>query len=204
MNVLLSVLLTFLVTYGYATVAFVVFLSALGLPLPASTLLLAAGSFTVDGPLNFWSIVWIVSLVATLGDLMAYGVARRFGIPVSRYIQRFGITSAHLAQVDHYLDRWGVWYVFFSRWLVTPLCPPVNFAAGFRKYSIFKFTFFVFVGESVWAFIYVYLGHLFGASWSSLVVYLNGAPELLSLMVVGILSAAVAGKMYRHKFARVR
>lgn len=196
MNQLLSFFLTQLVTYGYVTISFVVFVSGLGLPLPASTLLLAAGSFTVDGTLNFWLIVWLVSISATFGDLIAYGVARRFGPPVAVFVRKFGITQNHLSNVDHFLDRWGVWYIFFSRWLVTPLCPPVNVGAGLRKYSFFKFTFFAFIGEFAWALLYTYLGHVFGASWSTLTIYLNGAPEVLALLVVGILTAVIAWRMW--------
>ncbi len=204
MTTLVSVFLTLLVSYGYITVAVVVFLSGLGLPLPASTLVLAAGSFTVDTTLRFWPVVFLVSFSTTLGDVIAYSVARRFGAPVTIFIQRFGITAHHLSEVDKNLERWGVWYIFFSRWLVTPLCPPVNFASGLRKYSFVRFVSVVFVGEFVWAYLFTALGNAFGASWPSLVTFLSGAPELLALIVLGVVFAALALRIIKRKRISVR
>ncbi len=199
MTQLLSLFLTLLVTYGYPTVAFVILVSGFGAPLPASTIILAAGSFTVDGPLNFWVLVAVVTVMAIIGDLIGYFIAHRFGNNVARLTRRYGISEAQLTSIDRFLLRWGVWCIFFTRWLITPLGFPVNLGAGLRKYPLKKFILFISLGEFLWALIYSYLGHLFGASWSTLVDYLNGAPEVLAFLAIGILTSVVAWRMWKRR-----
>jgi len=199
MNQILSSLLTLLVTYGYPIVAGVILLSGFGFPLPASTIILAAGSFTVDGTLNFWVLVLVVAIFAIIGDILGYFLAHRFGEFVTRMTRHFGITAKQLRAADAFLLKWGVWCIFLSRWLITPLGFPVNLGAGFSKYPFKKFLAFATVGEFIWALLYSYIGHLFGVSWSSLVYVINGAPEVLALVVVGITTMVIAWRMWPRR-----
>jgi len=202
MTQLLGFLLTLLVTYGYTTIALVIFLSGFGLPLPATAIILAAGSFTVDGTLDFWSVVLLITFTASFGDLMSYLVARTFSHWVTGSVHHIGIRPHHLTRVDSYLERHGKWYIFFSRWLITPLGPPVNIAAGLRHYPLPLFVAIGVAGEFVWAFLATYLGYVFGASWSTLLSLVTTAPDVLALLAIAIATASIAWRIHRRRAAR--
>ncbi|WP_263373683.1 VTT domain-containing protein [Granulicella aggregans] len=64
----------FIMHHGYAVTGLVLFLAALGLPLPASTVLLAAGAASHAGALNPWVVLAMASAGAVAGDtLLFYG-----------------------------------------------------------------------------------------------------------------------------------
>lgn len=193
MNQLVTLLLSFVLHYGYAAIMLVVFGGELGIPLPVSTVLLAGGSFTVDGTLNIFLLIPLVACTAILGDVMGYWFGRKFGnYIVSTYLHNVGLTKKRMAMVERFLANWGIWCVFLSRWLVTPLGIPVNVVAGTAKFPFGKFLFWIVIGECIWATLYIYLGYLFGSNWLTLVTYLTNAPWIFVLLGIGVGSLLLA------------
>ena len=140
-----------MVSYGYPIIIGVVILGEFGLPLPVSAVLLAAGSLTIDATFNFFHLIILVSVISIMGDLTGYQVARYFGL------KKTGGTTKTIMTASKYLNKWGLWGVFLTRWLLTPLCIPVNLVAGMTKYSWKKFVGSVIAGEIIWTTTYVYL-----------------------------------------------
>ena len=88
MDYLFSLLLSYLLLYRYAVIALVSFLSGLALPLPANTLLLAAGAFSSQGFMDA-PVVFFVALVSNvLGDSVGWALTRFWGTKV--------ITETHM------------------------------------------------------------------------------------------------------------
>ena len=56
---------------------------------------------------------------AVLGDSIGYAIGRRFGIHLfdrlTRFPKHFG--PSHIAFAEHVFNRWGVWAVFFGRFI---------------------------------------------------------------------------------------
>ncbi len=114
-----------------------------------------------------------------------------------KFTSRIGFTQSKIKSVNFFLEKWGIWCVFLTRWLLTPLAVPVNLAAGLSNYSFKKFLTVALIGESLWAGIYIYLGYLFGANWQLLTDYINDAPIFLVLIVIGFGSLAIAYRMWK-------
>ena len=69
----------FIMHHGYAVTGLVLFLAAMGLPLPASTVLLAAGAAAHAGALNPWVVLAVAWTAAVAGDTLLYYGGRYTG-----------------------------------------------------------------------------------------------------------------------------
>ena len=70
---------SFIMHHGYAVTGLVLFLAAMGLPLPASTVLLAAGAAAHAGALNLWVVLGMAWAAAIAGDTMLFYGGRYTG-----------------------------------------------------------------------------------------------------------------------------
>jgi membrane-associated protein len=198
MTQLLDPILTLILNYGYPIVALCVLCGYTGIPIPSDAILMAAGSFTVDGTLNVLILFPLVIITALLGDLIGYLIGWKLGyLLVNKFTRRFGLTEKKLSAVNNFLERWGIWCIFITRWLLTPLAVPVNLVSGISRYSLKKFLVVALIGESLWAGIYIYLGYLFGANWQTLTDYLDNVPLVLVLVLVGLGCLGIALRMWK-------
>jgi membrane-associated protein len=179
---LLNYLLTLVLVYGYPIIVVVVLLGELSIPMPVSALLLAAGSFSSDGTLNLFIIIVIATLGATGGDALGYYVGKKFG---SAVLNKFKIRKDKLHSTEEILSKWGRWFIFVTRWLITPMGVPLNLIAGINRYPFKKFFIWTFLGELLWASIYTYLGYLFGENWTSLVDIVGNVSQVIMYAVLG-------------------
>jgi len=178
-------LLSTLGVYGVPVLFVALLVGSVGVPLPASLLLVAAGSFVEQGELNLWPVLMLSATGAILGDQAGYVIGRWGG---RRLTQRLG----KLIGGDNKIESTEAWLrkregvgVFLSRWLLTPLGPVVNFTAGATQYPWPRFFLYDVLGEVLWVVLYVLLGKFF----SDRVQALN---DLLGDLTWAILSAVVA------------
>jgi membrane-associated protein len=92
--------------------------------------------------------------------------------------------AALMDKAAGYLRDRGVWAVFFSRWLVSPLGPYVNFVGGAARLDWAGFTRAAIAGEVVWVTIYVGLGAAFADDILALADLLGSASGLLAALAV--------------------
>ncbi len=191
MNQISNYLLTLVLVYGYPLIGGIVLAGGLGVPLPISTLLVAAGSFTSlsDTNIDYLTLLIIVTVAAITGDVLGYMVGRKYG---PRF---FSKNKSNYS----FLKKWGAWCIFITRVLLTPLGVPINLVAGSQKYPFIKFFWIALLGEFLWAFIYITIGHYFGASWVTIYAYLNGTPQIAALIAVGAVLLYVSMKMRKRK-----
>ncbi len=200
MSEILDPILTLVLNYGYPIIICCVIAAYLGLPVPTNAILLAAGSFSADGTLDIFILVFFVALTAIIGDVFGYYLGKKIGLlAVNKISKKLGLTQIRLNSASLNLKSWGTWYIFFTRWLLTPIAIPVNIAAGISNFSIKKFLTISIVGELIWAIIYIYLGFLFGANWITLLDYLSQAPTILVLITIGIGSIVVGFRVWQGK-----
>lgn len=173
-----DLLLSFLSDHGVAVLVLVLFGATCALPLPASLLLIAAGALVAEGHLSYPVVVTAGIAAAVLGDHTAYLLGRH----LRGWAERIG-TARQRLRAETFVRRWGGWGVFLSRWLVAPLGPVVNYAAGASRLRLARFTPADVAGEIVWVAGYVGLGVTFSAhidravrivtdvSWSAAAVF---------------------------------
>lgn len=106
----------------YLTVGIVIGLESLGIPLPGEIALVSAAVLSSRENLDI-SPVWVglsAIIGAIIGDSIGYTIGRRFGMTLfeklgRRFPKHFG--TGHVALAKQLFSRWGVWAVFFGRFI---------------------------------------------------------------------------------------
>ena len=106
----------------YLTVGIVIGLESLGIPLPGEIVLVSAALLSSRHELDV-SPLWIAvagSAGAIIGDSIGYAIGRRYGTALfarlgRRFPKHFG--PANVAFAENVFRRWGVFAVFFGRFI---------------------------------------------------------------------------------------
>jgi membrane protein DedA with SNARE-associated domain len=137
-----------------AVVALVIGLESMGIPLPGELTLVSASLMAAGGAIEPWWVAAAASIGAIAGDSIGYAFGRRGGRALlvrlgRRFPRHFG--PLHLARAERTFDRWGVWAVFFGRFvaLLRILAGPL---AGALKVAYPKFLIANATGGIVWSF----------------------------------------------------
>ena len=175
-------LLTQVINYGAPLLGIIVFIGGLGIPLPCTLLVIAAGAFARQGILP-WHTTAIISIVSVvIGDSLSYSMGYYFR---EKVLQRFSGTPRWL-QAEQSFQKWGFLSIFFSRFLVTAIALPVNLLSGTTRFPFKRFLFYDILGEIVWIFGYGGLGYWFGSEWELVNEFLSNFGGLvLGLVIFG-------------------
>ncbi|HKF55354.1 MAG TPA: VTT domain-containing protein, partial [Blastocatellia bacterium] len=117
-------------------------------------------SFVELGELSLWPVIAAGIFGAVIGDLIGYGIGR-WGSGTAVRIATWISSEEKWRQAEAAARKWGGPGIFFSRWLITPLGPCINFASGIAEYSWPRFLLWDIAGETIWVVLYVMLGKLF-------------------------------------------
>lgn len=181
-------LLTQVINFGAPLLWLVVFIGGLGVPLPCTVLVIAAGAFARQGILP-WHTTAIFSIISVvLGDMISYS----FGFYArEKVLDRFSDTP-RWRQAEKTFRKWGPLSIFFSRFLVTAIALPVNLMSGTTRYPFRKWLTYDAAGETVWILGYGGLGYLFGSQWEVVSEFLSnfgGVVLGLLIFVIGVKQA---------------
>jgi membrane protein DedA with SNARE-associated domain len=138
----------------YLVVGAMIGLESMGIPLPGEIALISASLLASTGLTDPWGVATAAALGAIAGDSLGYAAGRRGGRPLlNRAGRRFPrhVGPAQLARAERMFTRWGVWAVFFGRFvaLLRILAGPV---AGTLRVPYRKFLVANAAGGLVWAF----------------------------------------------------
>ena len=182
-------LLSELGIYGLPLLFVVLVVGCAGLPLPASFLLLAAGSFVAQDELHLWPVLGLASAGAIIGDNIGYALGRWGGRRISSWLPKL-FAKDRLRKTEKWLKRWGGAGIFFSRWLVTPLGPVVNITSGLTNYSWPRFFLYCATGETLWVVVYISLGKLFSGQVQAMSEFFGD----FTWVMAGLLVVLVLGR----------
>jgi membrane protein DedA with SNARE-associated domain/rhodanese-related sulfurtransferase len=188
-----------LITYGYLLLFVWILIEQLGIPLPATPVLVAAGALSAEHELSF-SLALLVGLSATLlADSAWFLVGRAYGHHVLRILCKLSMepTICVRRTQDSFGRRRQVTLMTakFVPGLAT-LAPPV---AGQNGMHYAEFLFFDGIGATLWLTALLAIGRFFGD-------LLKRDPSLLNwvgrfsgaLLLLGILGFLV-GRLYRRR-----
>jgi len=182
-------LLAALSLYGLPALFGVLVVSCAGVPFPISLMLVAAGSFVEQGEMKLWPVLVVASAGAVVGDQIGYALGRNGGRNAAVWLTRWIGDGSHIQKAEAFSERWGAAGIFFSRWLVTPLGPWLNFTSGIAAYPWPRFLLWDVLGEVLWVVIYVMLGKFFSGRVGALIEILGN----LGWVVIGLIVALILG-----------
>jgi membrane protein DedA with SNARE-associated domain/rhodanese-related sulfurtransferase len=188
-----------LLTYGYLLLFAWVLVAQLGIPLPATPVLLAAGALTAENQLNF-SLVLLVGLAASLiADTAWFFVGRRYGHLVLRLLCKLSLEpTICVRRTQDSFGRRGALTLMTAKFVpgLAILAAPV---AGQNGMKLGAFLLFDGIGAAFWQATLLLSGRFFGD-------LLKHDPSLLDwagrfgggLLALGIAGFFV-GRVYRRR-----
>ena len=175
-------LLTQVINFGSPLVGLILLLGALGLPIGASVVLIAAGAFSQQGILSWPSTALIGLIGALIGDTLSFGMGYYAKDSVQR---RFGKSPAWRSARASFQEQAGA-AIFLTRFLITALAIPTNLIAGGSGYKYSRFIAYDIAGEILWIGLYGGLGYIFGSQWELVSEFLsNFGGLILGLVIFG-------------------
>ncbi|MGW1726024.1 DedA family protein [Streptomyces sp. NPDC002306] len=138
----------------YAVVALVIGLESLGIPLPGEIVLVSAALLSSQHTgVNPVVLGACASAGAVIGDSIGYAIGRKGGRPLLAWLGRkfprhFG--EGHIATAERSFEKWGMWAVFFGRFvaLLRIFAGPL---AGVLRMPYWKFLIANVLGGIAWA-----------------------------------------------------
>lgn len=198
-----------LVHYGYVILFFWVLLEQLGLPLPSTPVLFAAGTLTATHNMRMAWVVVAVMIGSVIADSVWFSLGGRYGSAVTRWVCKFSLEAAScVRKTEDMLTRHGL-----AALLVAKFVPGLNTMAaplaGQSKMSYRNFLLYDMAGTLMWVTSLVLLGRFLGDAirrngailhWLS-----RSALALLVLVILGLLIyKAVRQQMFLRKIRTLR
>jgi len=191
-------LLTQIINYGAPILGLIVFIGAIGAPLPGTLIVVAVGAFCRQGFLS-WPITGLVAFICVvLGDGLSYSM----GYYARESILRRFSASAQWAQAEKSFQNWGGMSVFLTRFLITGIAVPVNLLAGTGSFPFKRFLMYDLLGEAIWIFGYGGLGYLFGTQWEVVSDFISNFGGLMLGLVVLVAGFLLARRWLSPNSAR--
>ncbi|URZ01514.1 DedA family protein [Clostridium felsineum] len=200
MNSLMQLLIQYFRQYNVLILSTILLLQGIGIPDGATLIAIASGAFAYTGQFNIAGTFLEVWLTIWIGDCLGYFFWKATGHKMLKKFPKLeNYFNPKLAKAHNYLERHGKGAVFFTRFLIAPMSPFVNAAAGIVNYNIIIFSVVALFGELFWTGIYVGLGYYFGNSWESIVPVVSQFSQIAFFVGIFLLGAYMFFKLVKSK-----
>lgn len=193
--------LQFLVQHGYVVLFVSVLAQQLGLPLPSTPFIIAAGALAHSGQLSFTAVLLIACSAALIADLVWFEIGRRRGTRVLQFLCRISLEPDYcVRRTENSFARHGAQTLVIGKLVpgVSVLATPM---AGVYGFSYARFVFFDGLGILLWIGSFELLGYLFSDQLEDVVGYASRFGGLLFLLLASGLVSYVAWKyLQRRRF----
>lgn len=179
-----------LLTNSYPALALVLFLGAIGAPVPTGFATVLAGVLSANGTMS-WPIAAAIAVLASIaGDLVGFGIGRWAGEGfVARRGGLLGYSGKRKARIEWLFRRWGGFTVFLTRTLVSHLSSLASILAGLSAYAFLAFLAFAITGRVVWTAAYFGAGYYIGADIEASAGFLEYFSGFAISLFVAVVSA---------------
>jgi membrane protein DedA with SNARE-associated domain/rhodanese-related sulfurtransferase len=192
-----------LLTYGYLLLFTWVLIEQLGIPLPATPVLLAAGALSAEHGISFPLALLAGVLACVSSDTMWFLVGRRFGHHVLRILCKLSLEpTVCVRRTQDSFSRRREFTLLIAKFVpgLATLAPPV---AGENGMGLGRFLLFDAAGATLWISALLSAGRLFGDALKRDPSLLNWVGRFSgSLLVLGILAFFVGRIVRRRRFLR--
>jgi membrane protein DedA with SNARE-associated domain/rhodanese-related sulfurtransferase len=188
-----------LLVYGYFLLFAWVLVEQLGIPLPATPVLLAAGALSADQKVSF-AVALVAGIAACLiSDSTWYFIGRRFGHHVLRLLCKLSMEpTICVRKTQNSIGRGRGITLLYAKFIpgVSTLAAPV---AGQNGMSYGSFLLFDGIGALLWTSALLFAGRLFGDALKKDPGLFNWVGRFSgALLILGILGFFI-GRVYRRR-----
>ena len=175
--------------YGYPALVMVLFLGALGLPLPAGPIATVAGSVAALGEIDLAVAAALAVVASVCGDAAGYAIGRFISPAIlTKYGRWIGYTAKNRERLQRLYESWGGLTLILTRSLVAYVGAVASLLAGASRYPLQKFLLYSVAGRMIWTASYVGLGYFIGNDF----VALSGFLGYLSMLLIAAALFAVS------------
>lgn len=185
----------FLLQYGYLVLFSVVLAEQIGLPIPATPMLLAAGALAGTHRMSLLAIMIFSVSACLVGDLLWFVLGTRRGSGILRLLCKISLEpDSCVKETEVSYARYGSASLLFAKFVpgLSTIAPPM---AGIFKLPLWRFMMLDTAGSAIWSGFFVFTGWLFHSQMEKLVMrfsYLGG------WLLAGLLSALGAYTAYKY------
>jgi len=199
----MNAIIQFVVKHGYSILFASMFAHQIGLPVPGPLFLLAAGALVAAGKLGLVPAVGLAVAACVLADWVWYEAGRRRGDRVLHFIHRFTRNpDFHDRRAKRIFARYGPPILIVAKFVpgLDAVSPPLTGTVGTSR---LRFLTVDTVGASLYACVYVGLGHVFRHDLDRAAAYAGRAGALLAcLAFAGLCIYAACKLVHGGRFMR--
>src|SRR6267154_2860745 len=208
--------LQFLARHGYIVLFASVLAQQLGVPLPSTPFIIAAGALAHTGQLSFGAAIFVAFSAAMIADLVWFEIGRLRGIRVLQFLCRISLEPDYcVRRTENTFARYGAKTLIVGK-IVPGISAVATPMAGIYGLARSRFLLFDGLGILLWSRVvhgdvftekkigtFELLGYLFSDQLEDVVAYASRFGGLLTVLFVGGLAAYVGWKYaQRRRFLR--
>jgi membrane protein DedA with SNARE-associated domain len=194
----------FIEQYGYWGVFLLIALENIFPPIPSEVILTFGGYMTVQTNLTVQGVIASSTVGSVFGAVILYqlGVVlnvNKLEVVVERYGRFLRLTKEDLYRADAWFDKYGIWTVFFCRFI--PLIRSlISIPAGMAKMNFWLFISFTTLGTILWNTLLINLGARVGGNWEVIGEKMDQYSNYLYLIFAILLIVIIGWKRKRRRY----
>jgi membrane protein DedA with SNARE-associated domain len=191
--------MAFLAEHGYAALFVWVFAEQIGVPVPATPVLMAAGALAGHGKLSLALAVAATAIAVVVADNVWFQVGRARGAKVLRLLCRISLEpDSCVRRTDDIFQRYGTGALVFAKFV-----PGLNLAAapviGMSGITLRRFLIYDTLGAALWAGAFLGVGYVFTNQLELAAQYAIRLGSWLLLILLAGLAAFIALKWRQRR-----
>ncbi|MDX6459520.1 MAG: hypothetical protein QOE55_3217 [Acidobacteriaceae bacterium] len=189
----------FLTTYGYTALFTCVLVEQLGIPVPATPVLIAAGAFAGLGKLNLLMALLLAVAASLIGDSLWYYLGKTRGMSVLRLLCKISLEQdACVRRTNSTYSKHGTRWLLFAKFIpgVSTIAPPM---AGIYGVNPWRFIAMDSAGAGLWAGAFILAGWCFRGQTYAIAAYMDRLGKWMGLGVAGANAIYVLFKFIERK-----
>lgn len=195
--------LQFLLKHGYVVLFASVLAQQLGVPLPSTPFIVAAGALAHSGQLSFTAVLIVGCCAALMADVVWFEIGRLRGARVLQFLCRISLEPDYcVRRTENTFARYGAKTLLVGK-LVPGISTIATPMAGVYGLPWSRFLLFDTLGILLWIGTFALLGYVFSDQLEDVIAYASRFGGLLSVLIAGGLVAYVGWKyIQRRRFLR--
>lgn len=192
-----------LAQYGLALVFANVFLTQVGVPVPAIPTLIVAGALVQQGGLSLPLVLGMAVAASLLGDIPWFVAGRAYGYRVLNTLCRMAIEpDSCVKQTENIFEHWGAPSLMFAKFIpgFSIVAPPI---AGALRLATMPFFAYSAIGAAIWAGVAVAVGMIFHAQVDWVIQWLADMGSR-AVLVIGLIAGLYIAIKWVERWLLVR
>lgn len=194
----------FLAQFGYLVLGVWILAESIGLPLPATPMLLAAGALAAKGPFQLWLALTVSVFSCLVSDLFWFSVGRKGNQKVLKFICRISLEpDSCVRRTTKLIEKYGPKSLLIAKFVpgLNAVAAPLSGSSGV---PLHRFLLFDLLGSIIWCGSFLGAGYLFREKVTHLAGRMGDFKWLLTLTLLVIIPLAYIAFKYwqRRKFIR--